>query len=325
MRELIKPKTINFEKETFSDTSGKFIIEPLESGYGITLGNALRRVLLSSIPGVAITSVKIDGVMHEFSTIPGVKESVLEIIQNLKHVRGRLFVKGEKKIALDLKGPVEIKASHFQTDNEVQITNPELHIATVSDEKTHLSMEVTLAEGRGYVEAAENKNLNQPLGTIPIDSIFTPIRKVKYEVRPARIGRKTSYDCLVLEVFTDRTIKPDEAVREAVKILYKYFEFLTREELEEKREEEALSRKEFLDQEIEKIGLSGSPLIALKNSGIHKIKDLMGKNENELLRIENFGEKSLEKVKQKLADYDLNLGKGGENETQEKKEKIGAK
>jgi len=301
MRELIRPKRISLEEQTFSDTYGKFIIEPLESGYGITLGNALRRVLLSSIPGVAITSVKIDGVMHEFSTIPGVKEDVLEIIQNLKKLRAKLFVDEEKKISLEARGPLEVKASHFQTDDEVKIINPDLHIATLDNEKTRLFMEVTLAKGRGYVEAVENKKEKQPLGTIPIDSIFTPVRKVKYEVRPARIGRKTSYDCLILEIFTDGTIKPDEAFREAAKILYEYFGFFL-------EEEKRRSREEFLEQEIEEIGLSGPPLKALKDAGINKVKDLLQKEEKELLKIENFGEKSLEKVKKKLAEYDLSMG-----------------
>jgi len=321
MREPARPQKIDFEKESFSNTYGKFIIEPLERGYGITLGNAFRRILLSSIPGVAITSVKIEGVSHEFSTIPGVKEDVLEIIQNLKQIRGKLFGGEEKKVEIDVRGPLDLKASHFQTDKEIEIVNPDLHIATVDNEKTHLTMEVTLARGRGYAEAEENKKPDQPLGTIPIDSIFTPIKKVNYEVKPARIGRKGNYDCLILEVFTDGTIKPDEALREAAKILDKYLKlFITGKVQKERTEEE-----EFLEQGIEEIGLNSVPLKALKSYGIRKIGDLLKKTTRELLEIENFGDKSLEKVREKLAEHNLSLVKEVKNEAQKKREKAGAK
>ncbi|MEA3485397.1 MAG: DNA-directed RNA polymerase subunit alpha [Candidatus Aerophobetes bacterium] len=315
MRELVRLQEIRVEKESFSDKYEKFIIEPLEKGYGVTLGNAFRRVLLSSIPGVAITSVKIEGVSHEFSTIPGVKEDVLEIIQNLKQIRGRLFGRQEKKVRIDVRGPLDLKASHFQANEKIKIVNPDLHIATLNDKKTHLTMEVTLAEGRGYVEAEENKKPDQPLGTIPIDSIFTPIKKVNYEVKPTRIGRKGNYDCLILEIFADGTIKPEEVLKEAAKILDRYLKlFITEEARREKTKED-----EFLEQGIEEIGLNTVSLNALKSYGIRKIRDLLKKNARELLKIENFGKKSLEKVRKRLTEHNLSLAEEIKNETQKKR------
>jgi len=322
MRELVRPQRIDFDKETLSDTYGKLIVEPLERGYGITLGNAFRRVLLSSIPGVAVTSVRIEGVSHEFSTIPGVKEDVLEIIQNLKQIRGKIFgEEEEKKVRIDVKGPLDLRASYFQNDKEIEIVNPDLHIATLDNEKTHLIMEVTLAKGRGYVEANENKKPDQPLGTIPIDSIFTPIKKVNYEVKPVQIGKRESYDCLILEIFTDGTITPEEALKEAAEILGEYLRlFITKETLRGKVKEE-----EFLEHGIEEIGLNSLPLNALRSSGIRKIKDLLKKRARELLEIENFGEKSLERIKEKLAEYNLSLAEEVKNETQKKREKAGTR
>jgi len=315
LRELVKPKKIAIEKETFSDTYGKFIIEPLERGYGVTLGNSLRRILLSSIPGVAVTSVKIEGVFHEFSTIEGVKEDVLQIIQNLKKIRVKLFTdKEEKKVFLDVRGPLEVKASHIQPDSEVEIVTPDIPIATLENNKTHLSMEITLAKGRGYVEREESRESDQPLGTIPVDSIFTPIKRVKYEIKPARIGRKTSFDSLILEISTDGTIRPDEAVREAAKILSEYvwlFVNLGKEEKEIGEEE----RNKFLEESVEKIGLSSFSLGVLKSSGIEKIRDLTNKSAKELLKIKNFGKKSLKKVEEELARHNLSLAEEKKNET----------
>lgn len=315
VRELVKPKQIIIEKEGFSDTYGKFIVEPLEGGYGVTLGNSLRRILLSCIPGIAVVSVNIEGVLHEFSTIKGVKEDVLQIIQNLKKIRVKLFSnEKEKKVFLDVRGPLKVKASHIEPDSEVEIITPDISIATMDNKETHLSMEITLAEGRGYVEAEENKKDDQPLGTIPVDSIFTPVKKVRYEVKPARIGRKTSFDSLILEVFTDGTVKPDEAVRKAAGILIEYFtSFVTlgREGIERKVEK----GDEFLEEELEKIGLSPIPIRALNGLGIRKIKDLTNISSKELLKIQKFGKKSLEKVERELTKYNLNLAKEKDNET----------
>ncbi|MBA7632265.1 DNA-directed RNA polymerase subunit alpha [subsurface metagenome] len=314
MRELVKPKEIIIEKDTFSDTYGRFVIEPLERGYGITVGNSLRRILLSSIPGVAVISVKIEGVFHEFCSIKGVKEDVLQIIQNLKKIRARLFTgEKEKKIFLDVRGPLEVKASHIKPDSEAEIVNPDVPIATLDNKNTHLSMEITLAKGMGYVEAEENKKADQPVGTIPIDSVFTPIKKVKYEVRSARIGRKTSFDSLALEVFTDGTVRPDEVIQKAAKILIECFApFAT---LGKKEIETKMEKREFLEEEVEKIGFSATPLRALKGLGIKKMRDLTNVSGKELLKIQKFGKKSLEKVERELAKYNLSLAKEKENET----------
>jgi len=315
VRELVKPKEIIIEKDTFSNTYGRFVIEPLERGYGITLGNSLRRILLSSIPGVAVISVKIEGVFHEFCSIKGVKEDVLQIIQNLKKIRARLFTgEKEKTIFLDVRGPLEVKASHIKPDSEAEIVNPDIPIATLDNKKTHLLMEITLAKGMGYVEAEENKKAGQPVGTIPIDSVFTPIKKVKYEVRSARIGRKTSFDSLALEVFTDDTVRPDEAIRKSAKILtecFAPFATLGKKEIEAKMEK----REEFLEGEVEKIGLPATPLRALKGLGIKKMRDLTNVSGKELLKIKKFGKKSLEKVERELAKYNLSLAKEKDNET----------
>ena len=330
MHELIKPKNIDIEKETFSNTYGKFFIKPLERGYGITIGNSLRRVLLSSLTGAAVTSVRIEGIYHEFSTIPGVKEDVLEIIHNLRQIRAILFTDEEKKLSLDVKGPLEVKASHFSLDGEIEIINPDLHLATLDNENTHLKIEVTFLKGRGYVEAAENKKSDQPIGVIPVDSIFTPIKKVNYEVKPTRIGRKTSYDSLMMEVFTDGTIKPDEAVRKAAQILDEYLQlFITKkktgEEKKEKEKDKKEKKRDFSECDIEEIGLPSLPLKALKSSGIEKIGDLLGKDAKSLLKLQNFGEKSLQKVEEKLKKYNLSLSKEEIDATQEKREKTGTR
>ncbi len=315
MRELVKPKKIIIEKNTFSDTYGRFIIEPLERGYGTTLGNSLRRILLSSIPGVAVISVKIEGVFHEFCSIKGIKEDVLQIIQNLKKIRVELFTgEREKQIFLDVRGPLEAKASHIKPDSEAEIVNPDILIATLDNKETHLSMEITLAKGMGYVEAEENKKADQPVGTIPMDSVFTPIKRVKYEVRSARIGRKTSFDSLVLEIFTDGTMRPDEAMQKAARILIECFgpfATLGKKKIEGKMEK----REEFLEEEVEKIGFSDARLRALKDSGIKKMRDLTNVSGKELLKIQKFGKKSLEKIERELAKYNLSLAKQKDNET----------
>ena len=304
MRELIKPKKMDVEKETFSDTYARFVIEPLERGYGVTLGNALRRVLLSSLPGAAVVSVKFEGVSHEFSTISGVKEDVLQIIQNLKFIRAKLHC-DKKSVFLEAKGPGEALASHIQGDPDVEIVNPDSHIATLADKKARLSMEITLAQGRGYAEAVENRTPDDPVGTIPVDAIFTPVKKVSYDVRPARIGRKTSFDSLAVDIHTDGTTKPDEAVKEAARILQSCLELFTPEEPIGKRVRKEKKAMEFLEQNIEEIKLSGTPLHTLKASGIRKISDLLDRTTKDLLDMRNFGEKSLKKIEEKLAEYDL--------------------
>ncbi|MBE0478347.1 DNA-directed RNA polymerase subunit alpha [Candidatus Aerophobetes bacterium] len=311
MRQLIKAEKLKIERESFSDTHGKFIVEPLERGYGVTLGNSLRRILLSSIPGAAVTSIKIDGVTHEFATLTGMKEDVLQVIQNLKKLRVRLYVDGEKQALIDGRGPLEVKASHIQVDSEVEIMNPDLHIATLNDEKSRLSMQINISPGRGYVEAGENKKENQPIGTIPIDSIFTPVQKVKYEVVPARIGRKASYDCLIIEISTDGTIGADEALSHAARILQDYARIFILEDVEEKKKQEF--KNKFLQMGVEELNLPTLALNALKDAGIKTVRDIITREPKELLTIHNFGEKSLEKLEKKLAEHNLRLkGKGHE-------------
>lgn len=311
MRELVKTDKVRVEKETLSDTYGKFIAEPLERGYGVTFGNSLRRILLSSIPGTAVTSVRIDGATHEFATLPGVKEDVLQIIQNLKKLKAKLYVDEEKQVFVDEKGPLKIKASHIQGDSEVEIINPDLHLATLNDEKSRLSMQINISRGRGYVEAGESRKEDQPVGTILVDSIFTPVRKVKYEVVPARIGRKTSYDCLILEIFTDGTISPEEALTQAARTIQEHAKIFILEEVEEGKREELKER--FLQMDIDEIDLPALALNALKGAGIRTLKDIVAREPKDLLMIRNFGQKSLEKLENKLLEYNLSL-KGKENE-----------
>jgi len=300
LRELVKPDKI--EVETQIPTFGRFIIKPLERGYGVTLGNSLRRVLLSSLPGAAVTAVKIEGVPHEFSTIPGVKEEALEIMLNLKKLRIKLHGEGEKILKLSAKGPGEVFASHFEKNPEVEIVNPQLKLATLDSEKAKLEMEVRVARGRGYVEASENKKSDWPIGVIPIDSIFSPVRKVNFRVEPTRIGRKTSYDSLTLEIETDGTITPQEALKKAAEILSEYLSiFLKEERKEEEKKEEGLTLS------LEEIGIKGAPLKALKAEGIEKVEDLISRSPEELLKIKGFKEKSLETVKEILKNHGLKL------------------
>lgn len=318
MRELVKAHRVKIEKESFSETYGKFIIEPLEKGYGITMGNCLRRILLSSFPGAAVTSIKIDRVTHEFTTLPGLKEDVLQIIQNLKKLKVKLYTDEEKEIFIDEKGFLEVKAFHIKAGSEVEILNPDLHIATLNDEKSRLSMQINIAHGRGYSESGENKKEGQPIGTIPVDSIFTPIQKVKYEVLPARIGRKTSYDSLVLEIFTDGTIGPDEALSQAARILQEFIGIFVLKGMEDRKKEEL--KEKFLQMSIDEINLPTLALNALKGAKIKTIRDVVNREPKELLMVHNFGEKSLEKLEKKLVAYNLSLKKGKESETQKKKQ-----
>jgi len=247
---------------------------------------------------------------------------VLQIIQNLKRIRVKLFVDGVKKVFLDVRGPLEMKASHIKADSEVEIVNPDLYLATLDNKETHLTMEITLAKGRGYATMDESRDSDQPLGTIPMDSIFSPVKRVKCEVKPARIGRKTSFDSLIVEIFTDGTVRPDDAVGEAARILTEYLGFFMAEPPKGKK---AKSEKKLLEQSVEELGLSAVPVKALRSSGIKKIGDLVEKSSKELLKIQNFGEKSLQKLEKKLAECGLSLSEGEISEAQEKAEKAGTR
>ncbi len=311
---LIKPKKVERDEKSYSPYYGKFIYEPLEKGYGITLGNALRRVLLSSIPGAAITSVKIDGVAHEFSTISGVLEDVTDIVLNLKQVRLKLHANPPRTIKIEKEGEAEVKAGDIITDGSVDIINPQQHIATLTSKEAKLIMEMTVNLGRGYVPAERNKQEGQPLGTVPIDAIFSPIRKVNFTVRNARVGQMTDYDKLILEVWTDGTITSEKAISLAAKILRDQLDiFLIEEEeetlseLPEEKEEEEIPKEVFY-KNIDELELSVRALNCLKNSHIHLIGELVQKTEDELLKTRNFGRKSLNEIKNVLHQMGLSLG-----------------
>jgi DNA-directed RNA polymerase subunit alpha len=311
-KDLIRPKRLEAEKETLTPFYGKFAAEPLERGFGITVGNSLRRILLSSLQGAAITSVKIDGVLHEFSTIPGVKEDATEILLNLKEVRLKLHTEGAKTIRIKADGPKEVKAGDIITGEAVEILNPDHHIATLSRD-AKLSMEMLIKTGRGYVPAERNKEENQAIGAMAIDSIFSPIKKVNYTVTNARVGQITDYDKLTLEVWTDGSIAPEEAVAHAAKILKEQLAiFITFEEEEEaegtKEPEDNPELNENLFRSVDELELSVRSANCLKHANIKYIGDLVQKTEAEILATKNFGRKSLNEIKEILTDMGLSLG-----------------
>ena len=291
---------------------GRFVLEPLERGYGTTLGNSLRRVLLSSLTGYAITSVKIDGVLHEFSTIEGVKEDVTEIVLNLKNVILKIHGNGPKTMYLDVTNATEITAGDIQTDSEVEILNPDLHIATLSPE-AHVVMELTAGNGRGYVSAERNKvMLNPPIGVIAIDSIYTPVNKVNYTVENTRVGDITDYDKLTLEVWTNGTLTAKDAVSLAAKILTEHLNLFV-DLSEEASNVEVMvvkdtdGNKQTLEMTVEELDLSVRSFNCLKRANIHKVGDLIEKSEDDMMKVRNLGKKSLDEVVAKLAQFGLTL------------------
>ena len=317
LKDFIRPKRLEVEKETLTPFYGKFTAEPFERGFGITIGNSLRRILLSSLQGAAIKSVKIDGVLHEFSTIPGVKEDVTEIILNLKEVRLKLHTEGLKTIRVKAEGPKVLKAGDIITGDAVEILNPDHHIAILSKD-AKLSMEMVVKMGKGYVPAEKNKEENQPIGTIPIDAIFSPIKKVNYTVTNARVGQITDYDKLNLEVWTDGSLNPEEAVAQAAKILKDQLSiFITFEEETEAatsgEQEETEKLNENLFRSVDELELSVRSANCLKHANIKLIGDLVQKTEAEILATKNFGRKSLNEIKEILAEMGLSLGMKLEN------------
>lgn len=306
------PKALEFEKETLTDTYGKFSTEPFERGFGVTIGNSLRRILLSSIEGAAVTSVKIEGVLHEFSTIPGVKEDVTDIILNIKNLRLKLHTEKAKTIHLKKNGVGDAKAGDITHDADVEILNPDLHIATL-DKGTKLDIEMVVKKGRGYVTAERNKEEGMPIGVIPIDSIFSPIQKVDLKVESARVGRVTDYDKLIMEIWTDGGIKPADALAFAAKILKDHLTiFINFDEEEESFEPKAEAETALLNRSLFKsvneLELSARAANCLKNANIKTIADLVQKTESEMLKTKNFGRKSLNEIKKILADMGLSLG-----------------
>jgi DNA-directed RNA polymerase subunit alpha len=311
-RELIKPKGIEITDSTTS--YAKFVCEPLERGFGITIGNALRRILLSSLHGAAIVSVKADNVMHEFTAIPGVLEDMSEIVLNLKEVRLRMPDPGPRVLRIEASGECVVKARDIISDGGVEILNPEHHIATLSKD-AKLDMTITAKTGKGYVQADMNKGENDPIGTIPIDAVFSPIKRVNYVVGNARVGQKTDYDKLTLEVWTDSSIVPEDAVAYAAKILKEQLNIFINfdEEIEpapepEREEEDEKPLNENLYRSVEELELSVRSANCLKNANIRYIGELVLKTEAEMLKTKNFGRKSLNEIKEVLAEMGLTLG-----------------
>ncbi|MCL2696053.1 MAG: DNA-directed RNA polymerase subunit alpha [Clostridiales bacterium] len=306
MIEIERPK---LECVELSERYGKFIVEPLERGFGTTLGNSMRRVLLSSLPGVAASSIRIDGVLHEFSTIEGVKEDVTEIILNLKELCCKLHCPSGKKVRVEAVGPCEVRAKDIIADADVEIVNPELHIASL-DQGGKLRMEITLDHGRGYVVADRNKRHDMPIGEIAIDSIFTPVTKVNYTVDNTRVGQITDFDKLTLEIWTSGEIAPDEAASLAAKILTEHLsQFLTDrvQGVEILVEKEESKKEKILEMNIEDLDLSVRSYNCLKRAGINTVEELVQKDEDEMMKVRNLGRKSLEEVQQKLAHLGLTL------------------
>ncbi len=311
-RELIRPKAIVIDEDSHTETYGKFVCEPLERGFGITIGNSLRRILLSSLQGAAIASVQIDGVAHEFTTAPGVLEDVTDIILNLKEIKLKLIDAEEAVISLSAEGEGVVRGKDIQTEGTVEILTPEQHIATLNQEG-RLEMEMTVRMGKGYVPAEKNKGKNQDIGVIPIDAVFSPIEKVNYVVTNARVGQITDYDKLTLEVWTDGSVPPEDAVAFAAKILKEQMTPLINfeeepEPLEEDQEVEEDKLNENLFRPVSELELSVRSANCLKNANITLIGELVQKSENEMLKTKNFGRKSLNEIKEILSEMGLSLG-----------------
>ena len=308
MIEMEKPR---LECVVSTANYGKFVVEPLERGFGTTLGNSMRRVLLSSLPGVAATSIRIDGVLHEFSTIEGVKEDVTEIILNLKQLICKLHTEEPKKVIIDALGPCEVKAGDILPDADVEIINPDLHLATI-DANGRLHMEIMLDHGRGYVVSDRNKRPDMPIGEIAVDSIFTPITKVNFTVENTRVGQITDFDKLTLELWTDGSIQPEEAASLAAKILTEHlllFINLTDhvQDVEILKEKDDKKKEKILEMNIEDLDLSVRSYNCLKRAGINTVEELVQRDEDEMMKVRNLGRKSLEEVQQKLAQLGLSL------------------
>lgn len=307
---------IEFEKPNITKIDenkdyGKFVIEPLERGYGTTLGNSLRRVLLASLPGAAVTSINIDGVLHEFDTVPGVREDVMQIILNIKGIAVKSYVEDEKIIELDVEGPAEVTAGDILTDSDIEIVNPDHYLFTIG-EGSSLKATMTVNSGRGYVPADENKKDNAPVGTLAVDSIYTPVTKVNYQVEPARVGSNDGFDKLTLEILTNGTIIPEDALGLSARILTEHLDLFTNlteiaKSAEVMKEADTESDDRVLDRTIEELDLSVRSYNCLKRAGINTVHDLTEKSEAEMMKVRNLGRKSLEEVKLKLIDLGLGL------------------
>ena len=316
MVEIEKPR-IECVEDPGNGSYGKYVVEPLERGYGTTLGNSLRRILLSSLPGTAVTSIKIAGVQHEFTTIPGVKEDVTEIVLNVKGIIAKLYCEGVKTVHIEAAGECKVTAGDIKADADVEILNPDLHIATLGPDAT-LSMELTLSHGRGYVPADKNKPAQSIIGVIPVDSIYTPVRKVNYSVENTRVGDATDYDKLTLEVWTNGTIDARDAVSLGARILVDHFALFTdlsetmgaRSTVVEKAETQ---RDKVMEMTIDDMDLSVRSYNCLKRANINTVEDLISKTEEEMMKVRNLGRKSLEEVINKLSMMGLSLASEDNN------------
>jgi len=311
--EIEKPRVECVEMRE-EDHYGKFVVEPLERGYGTTLGNSLRRILLSSLPGAAVNSIKNDGVLHEFSVIPGVKEDVTEIVLNIKGIAAKLHCDTPKTVYIEAEGEGVITAGDIKADAEVEILNPDLYIATLNAD-AKLYMEITLSKGRGYVAAEVNRENAQPIiGIIPVDSIYTPVKKVNYKVEPARVGAVTDFDKLTIEVWTNGTLKPNEAISLAAKIMSEHLSLFIDLSADAKNveimvEKEESKKEKVLEMTIEELDLSVRSYNCLKRAGINTVEDLANKTEEDMMKVRNLGRKSLEEVMNKLTALNLSLRK----------------
>jgi DNA-directed RNA polymerase subunit alpha len=313
---LQMPERIELDESSYTTTYGKFVIQPLERGFGVTIGNSLRRVLLSSLPGAAITSIKVDGVLHEFSTIPGVSEDVAEMILNLKGVRFKLHNKKPDKIVVHLKGAGEFKGAAIQKASngvDFEILNPEQHIATLSKD-ANFEIELRIGRGKGWVPAEENKFPDMPIGTIPIDSIFNPIRNVRYTIDSTRVGQHTDFEKLILEITTDGSITPDDALTISARLLRDHIQLFINFEVEEESEEgqiedqEAARIRQLLKMSVDELELSVRSHNCLRAAGIKTIGDLVSKDESEMLKYRNFGRKSLTELNKILEERGMSFG-----------------
>ncbi|NEU32490.1 DNA-directed RNA polymerase subunit alpha [bacterium LRH843] len=312
MIEIEKP---NIEAVEISEDAkyGKFVVEPLERGYGTTLGNSLRRILLSSLPGAAVTSVQVDTVLHEFSTIEGVVEDVTTIILNLKKLALKIYSDEEKTLEIDVQGEGTVSAGDLTHDSDVEVLNPDLHIATLAS-GAHLRMRITAKRGRGYVLAVGNKDEDQPIGVIPVDSIYTPVSRVNYQVENTRVGQVTNYDKLTLDVWTDGSIRPEEAVSLGAKILTEHLNIFVgltdqAQNAEIMVEKEEDQKEKVLEMTIEELDLSVRSYNCLKRAGINTVQELTQKTEEDMMKVRNLGRKSLEEVQEKLGELNLSLRK----------------
>jgi DNA-directed RNA polymerase subunit alpha len=308
------PERIDLDEQSYSNTFGRFVVQPLEKGFGVTIGNMFRRVLLSSLQGAAITAIRIEGIQHEFTTIPGILEDVTELVLNLKEVRLKLLNKKIEKIMLPIKGPGELKAADIQKQtSEIEILNPDLHLASLNEE-AEFEMELRIGKGRGYVTADENKIIDQPIGLIPIDAIFSPIMNVKYFVENTRVGQRTDFEKLILEINTDGSITPDDALTFSGKILRDHIQLFINFDIEPEEEEtaevdeEVLRIKKLLKMSVDELELSVRSHNCLKAANIKTIGDLVRRDEQEMLKFRNFGRKSLTELNKILEERNLHFG-----------------